>query len=86
MKKSLAASLAELRDRDDFSAASEGLRSRAETVTSEALDVILERIGECKTVLTTSDDVNQQREMAGLIEQLASAAVAVKKLEDMGVY
>jgi uncharacterized Zn finger protein (UPF0148 family) len=85
-KKSLAVSLAELRDRDDFSIASEGLRSRAETVTSEALDVILERIGECKVVLTQSDDVNQQREMAGLIEQLASAAVAVKKLEDMGVY
>ena len=81
-KKSLSVALAELRDRDDESRA----ESRAETVATEALDAILDRIGECRSVLTSSTDISQQKEMASLIEQLASAAVAVKKMEEMGVY
>lgn len=74
--------LAELRDRDDESRA----ESRAETVATEALDAILDRMGECRSVLTKSTDIAQQKEMASLIEQLASAAVAVKKMEEMGVF
>ena len=75
--------------RDDVSIMSEGQHSRADTVASEALDAILSRIGECKAALiagTQSGDVAKQTEMASLIEKLASAAVAVKKLEEMGVY
>lgn len=81
-KKSLSVALAELRDRDDESRA----ESRAETVATEALDAILDRLGECRSVLTKSTDIAQQKEMASLIEQLASAAVAVKKMEEMGVF
>ena len=79
-------SLAELRDRDDDSRALSRAESKAETVVSEALDAILDRIGECKSVLVKSSDVSKQKEMAALIEHLAAAAVAVKKMEEMGVY
>ena len=68
---------------------SDGGQSRAESVASEALEAILTRIEDCKDQLNmrpdsmTSQDVAKQVEMAALIEKLASAAVAVKKLEEI---
>ena len=68
---------------------SDGGQSRAESVASEALEAILTRIEDCKDQLNmrpdsmTSQDVAKQGEMAALIEKLASAAVAVKKLEEI---
>jgi uncharacterized Zn finger protein (UPF0148 family) len=63
-----------------------GEMSRAETVASETLDSILTRIDQCKTILLSEDaDVESQLEAANLIEKLAQAAVAVKKLEDIGI-
>ena len=74
--------------RDDVSVMSDGAQSRAESVASDALDAILSRIEECKASLVSpgaagAQDIAKQVEMAGLIEKLASAAVAVRKLEEM---
>ena len=75
--------------RDDVSLMSDGGQSRAESVASEALDAILTRIEDCKVQLATgpeslnANDIAKQVEVAGLIEKLASAAVAVKKLEGL---
>jgi uncharacterized Zn finger protein (UPF0148 family) len=58
--------------------------SRAETVATQTLDSLLNRIEECKTILLDPrSDYVKQAETARLIEQLASAAMAVKKLEAM---
>jgi hypothetical protein len=75
--------------RDDVSLMSDGGISKAETVAAEALDTILTRIQDCKAVLATTPqteaDFAKQLEMAGMIEKLASAAVAMRKLEEMGL-
>ena len=61
-----------------------GEYSRAETVASATLDSILTRIEDCKaTLLDPNTDVVKQAETAKLIEQLASAAMAVKRLETL---
>ena len=66
---------------DDMST---GEMSRAETVASQTLDSLLNRIEECKTkLLDPNIDPVQQAETAKLIEQLASAAMAVKQLEGL---
>jgi hypothetical protein len=58
----------------------------AKTVGTETLDSILIRIEQCKTTLQSGDaDVPSQLAAATLIEKLAQAAVAVKKLEDLGI-
>jgi hypothetical protein len=58
----------------------------AKTVGTETLDSILIRIEQCKTTLQSGDtDVPSQLAAANLIEKLAQAAVAVKKLEDLGI-
>ena len=74
--------------RDDVWVMTDGSQSRAESVASDALDAIHSRIEECKASLVSRDadgahDIAKQVEMAGLIEKLASAAVAVRKLEEM---
>ena len=64
--------------------ASFGAASRASSVASETLDSILCRIEECKEVLLDPEtNSEKQSETAALIEKLAAAAVAMKKLEDM---
>jgi len=71
--------------RDDVSVMSDGGHSRAESVATDALSAILDRIEDCKSTLQSSHDIMEQVEMANLIEKLASAAVGLKKLEEMGV-
>mmetsp|Transcript_7713 Transcript_7713/g.12778 ORF Transcript_7713/g.12778 Transcript_7713/m.12778 type:complete len:280 (+) Transcript_7713:3-842(+) len=88
-REKLSVSLDHIRDRDDVSIISEGGYSKTETVASDALDTILTRIEDCKSVLAstpkTEEDFAKQLEMAGMIEKLASAAVAVRKLEELGI-
>jgi uncharacterized Zn finger protein (UPF0148 family) len=88
-RDSLSLSLDHEHDRDDVSLISDGGFSKAETIVMEALDTILLRIEECKAVLATTPqteaDFAKQMEMASMIEKLASAAVAVRKLEEMGL-
>jgi len=72
-------------DHDDTSVLSDDLQSQAKTVATDALGAILERIDRAKADMVTgveNGDLSQQMEMAKLIETLASAASAVKKLED----
>jgi hypothetical protein len=58
--------------------------SRACTVASQTMDSILSRIEDCKEkLMDPNSDVETQLESANLIERLAKAAVAVKKLEDL---
>lgn len=58
--------------------------SRAGTVASETMDSILSRIEDCKAMLMDPDvDVETQAETANLIEKLAKAAVAVRKMEEL---
>jgi len=57
--------------------------SLAKTVASDALGAILGRIEAAKAeLMSPNSDVNQAKDMADLIEKLASAAVAVKSLEE----
>ena len=76
-------------DRDEVSVMSDGGYSKAESVASEALDAILDRMEQCKAALVPKDgepfDINKQMQVANLLEKLASAAVAVKKLEELGL-
>lgn len=59
-----------------------GEMSRAESVATDALDSILDRIDAAKATLLRDDvTVREQLEAANLIEKLAQAAVAVKALE-----
>jgi hypothetical protein len=59
-----------------------GEMSRAESVASQALDTILDRIDAAKATLLRDDvTVKEQLEAANLIEKLAQAAVAIKTLE-----
>jgi hypothetical protein len=56
--------------------------SRAESVATDALDTILDRIDAAKATLLRDDvTVQEQLAAASLIEKLAQAAVAVKALE-----
>jgi hypothetical protein len=62
-----------------------GEMSRAESVATDALDSILDRIDAAKATLLRDDiTVREQLEAANLIEKLAQAAVAVKALERIG--
>jgi len=56
--------------------------SVAKTVASDALGAILGRMERAKTQLLQSTSQGEQEEIVKLIEKLASAAVAVKGLED----
>jgi len=57
--------------------------SLAKTVASDALGAILGRIEAAKAeLMSPSSDINQAKDTADLIEKLASAAVAVKNLEE----
>jgi hypothetical protein len=59
-----------------------GEMSRAESVATDALDTILDRIDAAKATLLRDDvTVQEQLAAASLIEKLAQAAVAVKALE-----
>mmetsp|Transcript_5646 Transcript_5646/g.8680 ORF Transcript_5646/g.8680 Transcript_5646/m.8680 type:complete len:169 (+) Transcript_5646:133-639(+) len=77
------------RDADDDSRLSDDM-SDARSVASNTLGAILSRIEDAKAQLVQSherggdsqQELANQVEMASLIEKLASAAVAVKKLED----
>eukprot|EP00934_Nitzschia_sp_Nitz4_P002837 Nitzschia sp. Nitz4//scaffold139_size61406//21186//24205//NITZ4_006453-RA/size61406-snap-gene-0.10-mRNA-1//-1//CDS//3329535831//2827//frame0 len=61
-----------------------GDASRAESVATEALDSILDRIERAKAKLLRDDiSVQEQVDTANLIEKLAQAAVAVKALEKL---
>ena len=61
-----------------------GEYSRAETVASQTIDSLLNRIEDCKAILLDPNiDVAKQAETARLIEQLASAAMADKNLETL---
>lgn len=61
--------------------------SRAESVATDALDSILDRIDAAKSILLRDDvSIQEQLAAANLIEKLAQAAVAVKKLERMDRY
>ena len=56
------------------------------TVASETLDSIFTRTEQCKTTLLSDDaEVSSQLAAANLIEKLAHAVVAVKKLKDLGI-
>jgi hypothetical protein len=78
--------------RDDIPSDASDEVSRAETVASQALEAILGRIEDAKASLLShtfhprlsKEDIESQSEMATLIEKLASAAVAVRRLEEMG--
>jgi hypothetical protein len=71
------------RNFDDQMSVGDG--SRANSVASEAMDSILDRIEQCKTNLSDPNtDLATQLQTANLMEKLASAALAVKKLEDSG--
>lgn len=62
-----------------------GEMSRAESVATDALDTILDRIDAAKATLLRDDvTVQEQLAAASLIEKLAQAAVAVKALERIG--
>lgn len=64
-----------------------GEMSRAESVATDALDSILDRIDAAKAILLRDDiTVKEQLEAANLIEKLAQAAVAVKALERIDRY
>lgn len=78
--------------RDDIPSDASDDVSRAETVASQALEAILCRMEDAKASLLShsfhprlsKEDIESQSEMATLIEKLASAAVAVRRLEEMG--
>ena len=57
--------------------------SRIETVCSDALSAILDKLEDCKSTLSRSTDIMEQVEMANLISKLASAAVGLKKMDEM---
>lgn len=68
----------------DFDANSLGGFSRAESVASEAIDTILDKIETAKAKLLRDDiSIQEQLQAANLIEKLAQAAVAVKALEKL---
>lgn len=68
----------------DFDANSLGGVSRAESVATEAIDTILDKIETAKAKLLRDDiSVKEQMDAAALIEKLAQAAVAVKALEKL---
>ena len=69
--------------RDDVSVMSDGGQSRIETVCSDALSAILDKLEDCKSTLSRSTDIMEQVEMANLISKLASAAVGLKKMDEM---
>ena len=57
---------------------------RAGSLSSQTLDSILSRIEDCKEKLMDPNiDAEAQAETANLIEKLAQAAVAVRKLEEL---
>ncbi len=61
-----------------------GEMSRAESVATDALDSILDRIDAAKAILLRDNvSIHEQLAAASLIEKLAQAAVAVKNLERM---
>ena len=61
-----------------------GEMSRAESVATDALDTILDRIDAAKATLLRDDvTIQEQLAAASLIEKLAQAAVAVKAMEKM---
>jgi len=65
--------------RDDMS-----VTSRASTVASEALDTIYDRIEICKEkLLDPKNSLDEQIATAALLEKLAQAAVAMKKVEEL---
>eukprot|EP00591_Stephanopyxis_turris_P010453 CAMPEP_0195529390 /NCGR_PEP_ID=MMETSP0794_2-20130614/31907_1 /TAXON_ID=515487 /ORGANISM="Stephanopyxis turris, Strain CCMP 815" /LENGTH=177 /DNA_ID=CAMNT_0040660687 /DNA_START=14 /DNA_END=547 /DNA_ORIENTATION=+ len=71
---------------DDVSCLSEGFNSHSQSVMSEALKTILNQMELAKAQLmdpANQNDITTQIEMAGLIEKLSSAAIAVKKLEEL---
>jgi len=66
---------------DEYSA---GGASRASTVASLALETIYERIDACKQkLLDPSNNIDEQIATASLLEKLATAAVAVKEMEQL---
>jgi uncharacterized Zn finger protein (UPF0148 family) len=70
-----------LNDHDDYSL---GGASRASTVATQTLDSILGRIEDAKeTLMDPRTDAKKQLEAANLIERLAAAACAMKKLESL---
>lgn len=73
------------RHQDEASVLSDDV-SHAMSVASDTLGAIMSRIEEAKAQLeenSQSKDVESQVELAKLIEKLASAAVAVRKLEEL---
>jgi uncharacterized Zn finger protein (UPF0148 family) len=57
--------------------------SRMESVANSALDAILNRIEDCKTNLNESSDPEFIMTQLAMIEKLSTAAMAVRKLEEM---
>lgn len=73
-------------DHNDNDDCSLGGASRASTVATQTLDTILGRIEMAKTILMDPrTDGKKQMETANLIERLASAACAMKKLESLAL-
>jgi uncharacterized Zn finger protein (UPF0148 family) len=70
------------KDMDDRSVESEF--SRAETVASQTIDSLLTRIEDAQmSLLAPGSSAKQQAESAQLIEKLATAAIAMRKLEEL---
>ena len=69
--------------RDDVSVMSDGGHSRVESVCSDALSTILDKLEDCKSTLSRSTDIMEQVEMANLISKLASAAIGLQKMDEV---
>merc|ERR1719188_2275014 len=79
--------------RDDISVISDVVSRGDDSVATEALEMLVKRVDQCKETLTltqksddgTESSIEKQKEVAQLLEKLAAAALAVKQLEDMDV-
>jgi len=78
--------------RDDISMITDAVSKCDDSVATEALDMLVNRMDQCKNSLSSAtkskDDgsesaLKKQMEVANLLEKLAAAALAVKQLEDV---
>jgi len=78
--------------RDDISVITDALSKCDDSVATEALDMLVSRMDQCKNSLSSANrkkdddsesELKKQMEVANLLEKLAAAALAVKKLEEV---
>lgn len=78
--------------RDDISVITDALSKCDDSVATEALDMLVSRMDQCKNSLSSANrkkdddsesELKKQMEVANLLEKLAAAALAVKQLEEV---